>query len=344
MFIIKSEQEAIMYNLFVVQTPFQLFNAVEAKNRFHLNQKNILIIIHKGNYKNLDQIMKILDYDSGWTEVIKIDFFTKIQKLFYPINAKSILNRLNTLKIDTIYVALYRNLAAHIVNSIKHNKTVLFDDGNSILKTINFLNQKKEKKYFFLRKVFAILLLRKSDIYFIYNIKIFTLFDLSSFKNITNEIIKNDFSYFKTKIKNLTKEEDVFLIGSRMIKNGISKETFESSLIYVVNYYRAINKRVYYVPHRYEDNEYLKILSEKYLFILSPFSSIVEFEFISKGIDPTEVATFRSTAVDTLNLIYNTNVKVFKIALDKIENDKKSEFELVYKNFENRRYATEDIK
>ncbi|MBD3808716.1 MAG: hypothetical protein IE880_08395, partial [Epsilonproteobacteria bacterium] len=52
---------AIMYNLFLVQTPFQLFNAVEAKNRFHLNQKNILIIIHKGNQKNLDQIKKILE-------------------------------------------------------------------------------------------------------------------------------------------------------------------------------------------------------------------------------------------------------------------------------------------
>jgi len=46
-----------MYNVFLAQTPFQLFNAVEAKNRFHLNQKNILIIInikvHKINLKSI---------------------------------------------------------------------------------------------------------------------------------------------------------------------------------------------------------------------------------------------------------------------------------------------------
>lgn len=333
-----------MYNLFLVQTPFQLFNAVEAKNRFHLNQKNILIVIHKGNQKNLDQIKKILDYDSGWTEVIQIDFFTKIQKFFYPINVKSLLNRLNALKIDIIYVALYRNLVAHIVNSVKHHQTVLFDDGNSILKTIHFLNQKKEKKHFFLRKVFSILSFRKSNIDFIYSSKIFTLFDLSSFKNITNEITKNDFSYFKTKIKTLTKEENVFFVGSRMIGNGISKETFESSLMYVVDFYRTINKQIYYIPHRYEDMEYLKILSKKYVFALSPFSSIIEFEFILKGIDPTEVATFRSTAVDTLKLIYDTNIRVFKIALDKIESGKKNEFELVYKNFEYKQYKIESME
>lgn len=333
-----------MYNLFLVQTPFQLFNAVEAKNRFHLNQKNILIIIHKGNQKNLDQIKKILDYDNEWMDVIQIDFFTKIQKLFYPIIVKSLLNRLNTLNINMIYVALYRNLAAHIVNSVKHHQIVLFDDGNSILKTIYFLNQKKEKQYSLLRKIFSILFFRKINIDFIYSSRIFTLFDLSFFKNITNEIIKNDFSYFKTQIKTLTKEENVFFVGSRMIGNGISKETFESSLMHVVDFYRAINKQIYYIPHRYEDTEYLKILSKKYGFILSIFSSIIEFEFISKGINPVEVATFRSTAVDTLKLIYDTDIRVFKIISDKIENNKQNEFELVYKNFEYKQYKIESIK
>jgi hypothetical protein len=273
-----------MYNVFLAQTPFQLFNAVEAKNRFHLNQKNILIIINRGNQKNLDQIKKIVDYDKDWSDVIQIDFFTRFQKLFYPLIVKNLLRRLDKLQIETIYVALYRNLVAHIINSLKHKRTVLFDDGNSIFKTIHFLDQKKEKKFSLSRKIISILLFRKTNIDFIYKSKIFTLFDISLFKNISNEIIKNDFSYFKTKIQTLTKEENVFFVGSKMIGNGISKETFESSLMYVVDFYRVINKQIYYIPHRYEDIKYLKILSEKYAFILSPFSSIIEFEFISKGI------------------------------------------------------------
>jgi hypothetical protein len=163
------------------------------------------------------------------------------------------------------------------------------------------------------------------------------------FKNIKNKIIQNDFSYFKTKIRNLEKEEDVFFIGSRMIDNGISKEVFELSLKKVVEFYKTVNKNVIYVPHRYENIEYLEELSKKLKFILTPFSTIIEFEFIMKGIDPSEVATFRSTAVDTLKIIYNTKVMIFKIELDKIDKNKQNEFKLVYKNFENKKYVIESI-
>lgn len=332
-----------MHNLFLVQTPFQLFNAIEAKNRFHTNEKNILIIIHKGNQKNLDQINEILDYDNEWYDVIYIDFVTKIQRFFYPIFIKSIIKKLNALKINNIYVALYRNVAAHIINSVKHKNTVIYDDGNNIFKTINFLNKNKKKSFYIFRKIVSVLLLRKIGIDFIYDSTIFTLFDISLFKNIKNKIIQNDFSYFKTRIKNLDKEEDVFFIGSRMIGNGISEDVFEASLEEVVRFYKKRNKNVKYIPHRYEEIEYLDRLSHKLKFVLTPFSSIIEFEFIMKGIDPSEVATFRSTAVDTLQIIYNPKVRIFRIGLDKIEKIKREEFTLVYKNFENKKYEIESI-
>lgn len=332
-----------MKNIYLVQTPFQLFNAIEAKNRFHANEKNILLIIHKGNQKNLDQINKILHYDKEWYEIIQIDFGTKIQRFFYPIFVRSIIKQLNCLKINNIYVALYRNISAHIINSVKHENTVIYDDGNNILKTINFLDKNKKKSFHFYRKIISALFLRKADINFIYESTIFTLFDISSFTNIKNKIIQNDFSYFKTKIRSLEKEKDIFFIGSRMIDNGISREVFEASLEKVVEFYKKINKNVKYVPHRYENIEYLDRLSHKLGFILTPFSSIIEFEFIMKGIDPTEVATFRSTAVDTLKLIYNPKIRIFKIGLDKIEINKREEFTLVYNNFENKKYEIESI-
>lgn len=332
-----------MNNVFLVQTPFQLFNAIEAKNRFHPNDKNILIIIHKGKQNNLDQINKILNYDQKWSEIIQIDFVSKIQRFFYPVFIKNFIKKLNSLQINYIYVALYRNIAAHIINSVKHEKTVIYDDGNNIFKTIHFLDNNKKKSFQPFRKIISILTFRKIGIDFIYDSMIFTLFDISLFKNIKNKIIKNDFSYFKTKIKNLKKEEDVFFIGSRMIDNGISREVFEESLEKVVKFYITRNKNVKYVPHRYENIEYLDRLSHKLNFILTPFSSIIEFEFIMKGIDPSEVATFRSTAVDTLQIIYNPKVRIFRIGLDKIEKNKREEFTLVYKNFENAKYEIESI-
>ena len=256
---------------------------------------------------------------------------------------KGIIGKLNTYRINNIYVALYRNIAAHIINSVEHKNTIIYDDGNNIFKTIDFINKSQKKSFPFFRKMISIISRRKTEVNFLYDCKIFTLFDISSFKALKNEIIQNDFSYFKSKIKNLKKEEDIFFIGSRMIDNGISRDIFESSLEKVVEFYREMNKSVLYVPHRYEDIEYLDQLSKKLKFILTPFSSIIEFEFIMKGIDPSEVATFRSTAVDTLKIIYDTKVRVFKIGLDKIEKTKQNEFTLVYRNFENKKYEIENI-
>lgn len=332
-----------MYNIFLVQTPFQLFNAIEAKNRFDKNEKNILILINRGKEKNLDQIKKILEYDSEWFDLIQIDFYTKIQKLFYPLLIKNIINKLNAYTIDKIYVALYRNISAHIINSVHHQNSIIYDDGNNMFKTIEFLDKSKKKSFSYFRKMISVLLLRKTDINFIYKSTIFTLFDISEFKKISNPIIHNDFSYFKSKIKNLKKEKNVFFIGSRMIDNGISKDIFESSLKKVVEFYRVVNKNVIYVPHRYEDIEYLESLSKKLKFVLTPFSSIIEFEFIIKGINPNEVSTFRSTAVDTLKIIYNAKIMIFKINLDKIEKNKQEEFKLVYNNFKNKKYDIKSI-
>jgi hypothetical protein len=333
-----------MYNLFLVQTPFQLFNSIEAKNRFHKDEKNILIVINKGNEKNLNQITEIINYDTHWDEIIQIDFITMWQRIFYPISIKSKINKWNGLKVSTIYVALYRNISAHIVNNVNHKKTIIYDDGNSMFKTVKFLNEKKKKSFSFLRELKDRLLLRNTKIDFLYQSTLFTLFDITSFQNIENRVIKNDFSYFKSKIKSLKKEKNIFFIGSKMIDNGITKETFEVALKIVIKFYEKSNKEVYYVPHRYEDLEYLEKLAKKFNFTLMPFSSIIEFEFIRKGIDPYEVATFRSTAVDTLKIIYDTNIQIFSLPLEHISEKKREEFNLVYQNFIKKMYKIEEIE
>jgi hypothetical protein len=89
--------------------------------------------------------------------------------------------------------------------------------------------------------------------------------------------------------------------------------------------------------------EYLEKLAKKFNFTLMPFSSIIEFEFIMKGIDPSEVATFRSTAVDTLKIIYDADVRIFKMDLENLDKNKWDEFNLVYQNFENKNYEIESI-
>lgn len=134
-----------MTNIFLVQTPFQVFNAIEAKQRFHKDEYNILIIIDKGNTKNKYQIDFILEKNYNWDKVITIPFYTRTHKLFYPLIYKKDKSAKKIKNINNIYVALYRNISAHIINSLNYKNITLFDDGNNIFKTIKFLNEKRQK-------------------------------------------------------------------------------------------------------------------------------------------------------------------------------------------------------
>ena len=68
-------------NLFIVFTPFQLFNVLEAKNRFHKNDNNILLFIDKGNPKNKAQVDYILSQNS-FDQYHTIDYISSSDKLF----------------------------------------------------------------------------------------------------------------------------------------------------------------------------------------------------------------------------------------------------------------------
>lgn len=325
-------------NIFIIRTPFQLFNVIEAKNRFHKNEKNFLIIIDNKHPKNMGQIQELLLFDKKWFKIINIPFNLKYQKLFYNFLYSGLIATLKSYNVSNLYLAQYRNISAHIANSISAKKITLFDDGNNMLKTLNFLNNKEEKKYKYFRLVSNYLTGKKHSIDFINHAAIFTLFDTSKYNNLTNQIIFNNYSYFKSHLSLLKNTNCLYFIGSKVIDNGISKEIFEIYLNKILKYCHQNNYNLTYIPHRYEDINYLSLLSKQLNFNLTPFSNIIEFEFFRLGNLPKTVATFRSTGVDTLNSIYNSNVIVFKFSSDQISKSKLNELSLVYDSFIKKSY------
>ncbi|MDP4611530.1 MAG: hypothetical protein NWT02_10105, partial [Opitutales bacterium] len=98
-------------NVYIVHGPFQLFNCCEARHRFHENEQNILIFIDRGDQRNRDQTLRILEKDP-FDEFHHISFQSISDKYLYPIRIKSILKGITNA--DTLYVALYRNISSHI--------------------------------------------------------------------------------------------------------------------------------------------------------------------------------------------------------------------------------------
>jgi hypothetical protein len=310
----------------LIRTPFQLFNCIEAIKRFNENGSNILICIYKNKVdKNLfEEILK----DFSWEKVyfFKLNSFNRV---FYPFLLNNILKKYKN--IEFCFFGLITSYIVHSLNQIKAKNNILIDDGNETFLIANNIKNSMYKNRFkntFLDKIFG----KMFDLDFIDKLKIFTFFDLNSY-SLNNEIIKNDYRDFKKSIDNLPENKEIFFIGSNLINSYIKKEYFEDILKNTIEYFKEY--KIIYVPHRYEDIDYLRELSIKYGFELKKFPTILELAISQHQKKPLGLITIRSTALETLGYLYD--IKFLNvIELDKTQLQKENqilEYTNLYKNY-----------
>lgn len=310
----------------LMRTPFQLFNCIEAIKRFNTNGSNILICIYKNEVdKNLfEEISKELFWEKVY--FFKLNFFNK---KFYSFILSNILRKYKD--VEFCFFGLITSYIIHSVNQINAKNNILIDDGNETFLIANNIKNDTYKNKFqniLLNRIRGL----KFNLDFIDKLKIFTFFDLNSY-SLNNEIIKNDYSEFKKLINNLPQDNEIFFIGSNLINSYIKKEYFEEILKNTIKYFKEY--KIIYVPHRYEDIDYLKELSIKGGFELKKFPTILELAIFKHQKKPLGLITIRSTALETLGYLYD--IKFLNIIkLDKTQLQKESqivEYENLYKNY-----------
>lgn len=310
----------------LIRTPFQLFNCIEAIKRFNINGSNILICIYKNEVdKNLFQeILKELSWEKVY--FIKLNFFTRI---FYSFILTNLLRKYKN--VEYCFFGLITSYIIHSVNQIKSKNNILIDDGNETFLIANNIKNSTYKNKF-KNTIVNNILGRKFNLNFIEKLKIFTFFDLDSYL-LNNEIIKNDYRDFKKSIDNLPENKEIFFIGSNLINSYIKKVYFEDILKNTIEYFKEY--KIIYVPHRYEDIDYLRELSIKYGFELKKFPTILELAISQHQKKPLGLITIRSTALETLGYLYD--IKFLNvIELDKRQLQKENqilEYTNLYKNY-----------
>jgi len=317
-------------NLFIAKTPLQLFNCIEAKNRFHQDETNILFYQYQRNIDKL-QIENMLN-SNEWSEVIPYPL-SPLKRLFFPFFLKKIIVNYHD-QIDHCYFGAYNSIISYLINNLKPLKFFIIDDGVKTIKISELIKDKKLDK----KGVFRSLRdkLMNSSRNYIYNAKFFTIYDeIKIF--VPKKVIKNDYRAFKTHISNIEKENIIYFIGTNLLERSIrSKEIFESELEKVILYYQEKNQKIIYVLHRYEEIEYMEILSKKYGFESVKFDNIIEVELLKRGTIPMGVASFASTAVETIDMIYGVNATIFELHNDGIFSKYQIIFQKLYDNFQSK--------
>lgn len=310
--------------LYVISSPLQLINAIEARERFPHSGEDVLLYIYR-KQADLDSVSGILD--KQWAE-IKYFSLSAFTRLFYPLLLRRLLEK-NT--IDRVYLGYPYNIRAHIAN-VCDVETWLLDDGTFTL----WLNEELSKASSELWKPPSIadrLLGRRVDLSYLNKIVLFTTYDIQTPQS--QVVVRNDFSRIKSQITEKPAGEEVLFIGTpvegRMLP---SLEHFLSAMKQVRAFYGQ--RKIVYALHRHEDEKLRQAQLEPFGISTVRFNTPLEVACYERRDAPFEIASFTSSALGNLHDIYGFSARSFRVPEQNLISERKEIFNTLYADLKKR--------
>jgi hypothetical protein len=321
-------------NFFLVDSPLQLINAIEAKKYLKISiEDSTLVALGGVSDKNFKQIHSLIEQDN-WSNVFLIP-----KSNWKVLNFKS-LYQLNKIlssysKIDKVIIGDYRsNLMRHFVNASNCSDSYLLDDGSASI----FVHEKIDKGIGIKgdlgigRKIIHwIINLQNEDIF---NIKYFTIYGKD--EDDSARLIRNNYLHMKSMAYKLKRENSVYFLGGCLSElNIISEDDYLNTMKKVKDIYT--NKQLYYIPHRRENPQKVKKIEQELEFSVKDFDMPIEWALIKGGTLPYEVASFYSSALDNCHEIFGSliDIKAFKLDKCLIKKEKWAKIDLIFEVYEN---------
>lgn len=357
-----------MKSVFMVKSPLQLLNAVEAKYYFDLKTDDCVLII-MGDRKSQPQILTLSNVLNEWRSVIILNevnlFFgdpLKVNKDFplwkriwqSGVFAKSFFNvrRLNRISnklgnVNHIFMGYARYIyMRHFVNITRHENVFLLDDGHATLQLAKERRQgtaqnaqtdlTKRIKLWAKRYLQGVQHEEKESLCF------FTIYDVSADGN--DRVIRHNFEHIRSKLSGLDVTDTVYFLGSPVVRAGvINQPDYVTHLTRVRDYFQ--DKNLVYVAHRRESQQHLEEISQNLNMKVIKFDYPIEYQLAVVGPRPEILASFFSSALDSCRLIFGDYMKIVSFKLDVKDSPKRDQVEAIYADYrssENENFVVEE--
>lgn len=333
-------------NVFVVDTPHQLLNAIEAVHWFQLTNNHLLVTMAKN--ANNDRFMSLIKA-GDWVTVSFpspiIDPARWVQKLLGSVANRWYCRYLHFRRMYTVakLTARFKNVdklfvghdwaeekpyMRHISNAIKYDALYLLDDGIDTIDINERRNRSKCNKQgaqteksnthaSVYKKIERYLRTKywNWNVAEASNVTFFTVYDLDVRNG--DSLIRNNYSHLRSlaPLQRIHLPDTVIFIGQCMVDDGcFEMNTYLDFLSKVREYFAE--KRLIYVPHPRESASCVTRVMEHLQCELWRPSSVIEYDLIVRGIQPKVVAGFVSSALVTLAYLMDSDVEIvcFRIA------------------------------
>jgi len=337
-------------NIYLVESPFQLLSAIEAKEYFK-SFDSLLIIKNVLDNKSNELMEKLISFTT-WDKIIKINYtIATIVDFHFLYNICKLKKKKQ--KIEYIFVGFPRTRGFQwFCEKLNSRKCFILDDGTHTIELQknfflygNYLQGKDRLD----KKIDKNLVRHSKNLLKIFIIKYF--FGLKNTRNIKynlftcynlevipgQQIVQHSFEYIKSKISSFTFYKDtVYFYGTPLSETGILQLNVEINLLKkIIYFYKKKKKRLLYIPHRIDSIMKVRLI-EKEGIEVKKFSFIAEIEPIMSQTLSSEIASFFSTVLYTLPKIYPyDNVTSFMLQEDMIiRDDRKKAIKEIYKEYE----------
>lgn len=335
-------------SIFLVRTPLQYLNALEAKSEFRIQNEDAWIILFTDYQPSLGQINKIIR-KAEWGKITRIFRAVKSKgtlldiynKLYGWIRIKMFF--LNYKRTENLFIGHIEDVWMRFVaNKIKADKTILLDDGVATLKIaakrynsnplVNYPSNNYQKRKTFLHSgIFEEIILGKQNLV-LPKVTFFTVYDKITLLN-SDTIIKNNYPIlYSCKNHSQVKIAEIWFIGQPLLEyKMIQPELLVKSLNTIKNKW-GNTFRYLYIPHRSEKN--YDLIIDQGFEILS-FQSPVELEIIDRNKIPHAVISFSSSALINLSKLYSLEeMKIYFIHSNMYPFSYSPDFQIILKYFE----------
>jgi len=285
------------HNLFIVKTPLQIINSIEAIDHFKLqNDFNTIIVIQSketsDNDKQMQKIISLYKWDDTIYVTGKLSYFTYI----------SLIKQLQKQEYNYMFFARFGSIQRLIIANTTKKDLYYFDDGTETITMYNdFLLPNKVNKFNSRQLARVRFMLAGLKINITDTINLFTYFDLEPFQN--TKVVNNNLSYFREKyLKVNTTDDTIYLLGQPLIeKKLLPEDIYINSIKNIIN---STSQNIIYIPHKGEDKNSKVLSLESTKFRILPINIPIELYFLENKIEPKHLISFFTTAFFTLKLFY----------------------------------------
>jgi hypothetical protein len=326
-------------NVFMINTPHQLLNAIEAVHLFQLTNNHLIVLLPK--HAARERFIALIKANDWMTVSFPSPFIESkrwVEKLLGPVvhgwyyrclhlRRMLTVGRLTARfkKVDKLFLGQYLvehvPYMMHMANAIEYNTLYLLDDGTDTIEIAKrrhrfqlnecearFGTNKTEPSAYETKQTHVRGKHWKWNLAEAKSVTFFTSYDIDVVPS--DRLIRNDYSYLRSLAcpQQIDMSDTVLFLGL-CVSDGVFEVNAHLEFLSLAREYFA-EKKFVYVAHPRESAASVAKIREQLQCELWPSSSVIEYDLITRGVKPGAVAGFVSSALLTLANLMDSDVDI----------------------------------